>query len=81
MKSKIYSKEHKLLVKRVKQARIKAGLTQVEAAKLLKKTQPYVSSVEAGQRIIDVIELLQYARIYNRNLGFFLRGLEKHRSH
>ncbi len=78
MKSKIYSTKHRLLVKRIKQARIKAGLTQMEAAHHLKKTQPYVSSVEAGQRIVDVIELLEFAKIYKTTLHHLLKGLEKH---
>ncbi len=37
--------------------RRKAGLTQVEVARRLRKPQSFVSSYEAGQRRIDVLEL------------------------
>lgn len=42
-----------------------AGLTQAEAAERLNKPQSFVSKCEAGERRIDVIELLEYCRIYD----------------
>lgn len=38
-----------------------AGVTQQDLAKRLKKPQSFVSSYEAGQRRIDVLELLRIA--------------------
>jgi transcriptional regulator with XRE-family HTH domain len=40
-------------------ARDRAGLTQVELAKLLRKPQSFVSNYERGNRRIDVLELLR----------------------
>jgi transcriptional regulator with XRE-family HTH domain len=40
-------------------ARERAGLTQVQLAKLLRKPQSFVSNYERGQRRIDVLELLR----------------------
>ncbi|WP_347341678.1 helix-turn-helix domain-containing protein [Bradyrhizobium uaiense] len=41
--------------------RKKAGLTQAEVAKKLRRYQSFVATVESGQRKIDVIELLAFA--------------------
>lgn len=73
MKKTIYSKEHKYLVEQLKKARKEAGLDQKEVAKLLNKTQSYVSKVESGQRRIEVFQLKEFARIYKKNLDFFIR--------
>ena len=73
MKKTIYSKEHKYLVEQLKKARKEAGLGQKDVAKLLNKTQSYVSKVESGQRRIEVLQLREFARIYKKNLDFFIR--------
>jgi transcriptional regulator with XRE-family HTH domain len=49
-----------------------AGLTQVEVAKRLKVPQSFVSKCESGERRVDVIELLAFARVYRKPLGFFI---------
>lgn len=73
MPKTIYSKEHKLLVERLIKARQSAGLRQEDAAAILKRTQSYVSKIEAGQRRIDVIQLKEFAKIYKKDLNFFVR--------
>jgi len=73
MSKVIYSKDHKYIVERLKTARIDASLDQVEAAKLLNKTQPYISKMESGQRKIDVITLKEFTRIYKKPLDYFLK--------
>jgi transcriptional regulator with XRE-family HTH domain len=73
MSKVIYSEDHKYIVERLKTARIDAGLDQVEAAKLLGRTQPYISKMESGQRKIDVITLKEFARIYKKPLDYFLK--------
>jgi transcriptional regulator with XRE-family HTH domain len=40
-------------------ARDRAGLTQAQLAKRLRKPQSFVSNYERGQRRIDVLELLR----------------------
>lgn len=73
MKKTIYSKEHKQLVERLKKARIEAELDQNEVAKLLRRSQSYVSKVESGQLRVDVVQLKEFARIYKKALDFFIR--------
>ncbi|MCP1845992.1 cyanate lyase [Bradyrhizobium sp. USDA 4538] len=41
--------------------RKKAGLTQAEVAKKLRRYQSFVATVEVGQRKVDVVELLAFA--------------------
>jgi transcriptional regulator with XRE-family HTH domain len=41
--------------------RKKAGLRQVDLAKLLKRRQDYVSYVETGHKLVEVIELVEWA--------------------
>lgn len=76
MKKAIYSSEHKYMVSQLKKARIEAGLDQVNAAKLLKRTQSYISKIESGQRRIDVFQLKELGKVYGKKLTFFLKSEE-----
>jgi transcriptional regulator with XRE-family HTH domain len=73
MSKAIYSKDHKYIVEQLKRARKEAGLEQMEVAKLLGKTQSHLSKVEAGQRRIDVVALKEFAKIYKKDISFFLK--------
>jgi transcriptional regulator with XRE-family HTH domain len=80
MGKSIYSKEHKYLVTKLKMARKQAGLDQKEVARLLDKTQSYVSKVESGQRRIDIVQLKAFADIYKKEINFFIKDPSKKRS-
>ena len=41
--------------------RKKAGLTQAQVAKKLRRYQSFVATVESGQRRLDVVEFLDFA--------------------
>jgi ribosome-binding protein aMBF1 (putative translation factor) len=73
MKKTIYSKEHEYLIEKLKVARESAGLDQVEVAKLLGKSQSFISKVESGQRRVDIIQLKEFARVYKKALTFFIK--------
>jgi len=73
MNKAIYSQEHKRIANQLKKARINAGLSQIEASKLLGKTQSYISKIEAGQRRADIVVLRDFARIYNQDINFFIK--------
>jgi transcriptional regulator with XRE-family HTH domain len=55
----VQPKEYKHVGAALAAARDRAGLTQVELAKLLRKPQSFVSNYERGNRRIDVLELLR----------------------
>jgi len=73
MRKIIYSTDHRLLVERLKQARLEMGLDQTATARLLGKSQSYISKIESGQRRIDIIQLKRFAKIYKKDLDFFLK--------
>ena len=73
MKKVIYSNEHKYMVERLRKAREESGLEQSEVSKLLGKTQSYISKIESGQRRVDIVQLKRFAKIYNKQLKFFIK--------
>ncbi len=73
MKKVIYSAEHKSLIARLKRARLDAGLDQITVARILGKSQSYISKIESGQRRVDIVQLKQFAKIYKKDLEFFLK--------
>lgn len=73
MKKSIHTKEYAYFVERLKKARQEAGLTQVQVAKKLGRPQSHVSNVEAGQQRVDVIELQRFAKMYKKEISYFLK--------
>ena len=69
----IYKNEHRKIVERLKKARTALGLGQVEVAKRLGKTQSYLSKIESGQRRFDVLQLKEFAKIYKKDISFFIK--------
>jgi transcriptional regulator with XRE-family HTH domain len=56
-------------------ARKKAGLTQADLAKRLKRPQSFVAKYEGGERRIDVVEFLTIVRAIGTDPVRFLRAL------
>lgn len=69
----IYTEDHKKIAERLKQARIEAGLGQIEVAKKLGRTQSYLSKIESGQRRFDVLQLKEFAKLYKKPLDYFVK--------
>jgi transcriptional regulator with XRE-family HTH domain len=73
VKAKIYSRDHKSTTNLLLRARIEAKLTQSDVAELLGVTQSYISKVENGQIRIDIMLLKEIAKIYEKNISWFLK--------
>ena len=58
----IHSAKYQIFLQMLISARKEAGVTQAELAKRLNRVQSYVSKVEIGERRMDVIEFLEYAK-------------------
>lgn len=69
----IYSKEHKYIVEQLRKARKEADFSQKKIAKILRKTQSYVSKIKSGQRKIDIVQLKEFAKVYKKKLNFFIK--------
>lgn len=57
----IYSARYQRLKSLLVEARLSAGLTQVELAEKLARPQSFVSKYERGERRLDLVELLEVA--------------------
>jgi transcriptional regulator with XRE-family HTH domain len=73
MTKSIRTKEYAYFVGKLKKAREEAGLTQVRVAKKLKRPQSHISNVESGQQRVDVVELQTFAKIYNKDINYFIK--------
>jgi len=73
MTNTIHTKKYKQFVKKLTDARLEAGLTQVEVAKKFEKPQSYVSKVEAGEQRVDIVELQMFAKLYSKDIKYFIK--------
>jgi transcriptional regulator with XRE-family HTH domain len=48
---------------KLKKARKTAGLTQADMSRLLKKPQSFISKIENGERMLDIIEMKHIAKL------------------
>lgn len=64
--------QYQRFLKRLRAARLAAGLTQAEVAARLRRPQSYVSKCEAGERRVDAVELAEFAQLYEKRVGFFV---------
>ena len=67
-----YRVKYQKFVQKLRQARLDANLTQVEAGKRLKKPKAYISKIERGERRVDAVELDELAKLYNKQIDYFL---------
>lgn len=62
MPKTIFTGANQSVVEVVKEARLKAGLRQEDAALRLGRNQSWISLIERSQRCVDVVEFIQIAR-------------------
>jgi transcriptional regulator with XRE-family HTH domain len=60
--SDAYVRAYASVVAGIKKLRVNKGVTQVELAKRLSRTQQFVSYVESGARRIDLVDLVLIVR-------------------
>ena len=73
MTKALHVDEYNRFKKRLKEARLQVGLTQVQVAKKLGLPQSYVSKIESGERRVDAVELERLAKIYSKSVNYFLK--------
>ena len=60
------------IVQRLIEARRESGLTQREVSAQIGRAHSFLSKCETGERRVDVLELLQLAKLYEKPLRYFL---------
>ena len=66
-----YARRYQRFLTRLREARLKAGLTQADVAGQLDKPQSFVSKCETGERRVDFVELVFLSDLYGVDLSFF----------
>jgi len=63
----------KRMARKIKQARMEAGLSQDELAeKMSRSSNTYISKIEAGQRLLKISQLLEIAQALHKPAGWFI---------
>ena len=65
------------LGKELQQARIRRGLTQEDAARIINVARTTMTAIEKGERRIRADELIKLAQAYNRQISDFVRSCPK----
>ena len=81
MPETIRSPRQELLIKRIIEARKRAGLTQTEVAAHFDKHQPFVANIESGQRRLDLIELIAMAEAIDLDIHGLIDEIKRTPAH
>jgi len=73
MDKSIYSAKYKVVLQNLLKAREESNLTQTDVALKIKKPQSFVSKVERGERRLDIVELELFAKLYKKDVEWFLK--------
>ena len=73
----IYTPPYELVVAKLKQARVDAGLSQEDLADRIGRTQLWVSRTERGERRMDLLEWLEYLLGCGADIHAFLDAVIK----
>ncbi len=76
MEKSIYTDVYAMVLRLLKEARERAGITQVDLAKRLELTQSFVSKIERGDRRLDIVQLRTLCQVYGMTLVDFAKRLE-----
>jgi transcriptional regulator with XRE-family HTH domain len=69
--SAIHEPEYQYLIRRLREARIEAGMTLADVGNALERPLTFVSKCELGERRIDPIDLKRFAELYEKPLEYF----------
>lgn len=75
MGKSIHSPQHQKLRELLVAARKRAGLTQAEVAERLDRPQSFVAKYEGGERRLDVVELIEVARVLETEPAKLVRAV------
>ncbi len=77
MDKSIFSREYEIFLRRLREARARAGLTQVQLAENLGQTQSFVSKCERGERRLDLVEVRAFCGAIGISFPRFVAAVDK----
>ncbi len=73
----IWSPEYSRLLRRLRQERVKANLTQAQLGQRIGQSQSFVGKCERGERRLDVVELAAFCHAIGISFLGFVKDLEE----
>lgn len=77
MSNALHRHQYDVFRQMVIEARLRAGLTQVEVAARLSRHQSFVSKYERGERRLDFSEFMEIANVLGISATSFIRAYRK----
>jgi transcriptional regulator with XRE-family HTH domain len=77
MTKSVFTGRYARFLELLRKAREEAGLTQIEVARKLGRPQSFVSKCESGERRVDVVELIDFCRVYGKPVTHIVKELLK----
>lgn len=77
MQKSLHSSQYAIFLEQLRQARLQAGVSQAELARLLRVEQSLISKCERGIRRLDVVELQLWIQALGLDLSGFVAELER----
>lgn len=77
MSKTIHRNEYRVLLKLLKEQRVRAGITQTACSTALGRSQSFMSDIERGVRRLDLVELRDICAILKTSLGRFVQEFEQ----
>lgn len=76
MSKSVHSERQLLVASAISAARRSKGLSQASVAKALGRHQPFIANIESGERRVDIVELVDIARIVGLDLQMLIDALK-----
>ena len=76
MDKSIFSRDYEVFLRRLREARRRAGLTQVQLAERLGQTQTFVSKCERGERRLAVVEVRAFCLALGESFPAFVAAFD-----
>ena len=77
MDKSLFSAEYEMFLRKLRDARQRAGLTQDALAQRLGRRQAFVSKFERGERRVDVVELRAFCKAMGVSFREFVTELDE----
>ena len=77
----IHKHEYLVLLRRLRELRTTAGLTQTELSTALERPQSYISDIERGSRRMDLLQLREFCNACGQSLTKFVSDFEQELEH